>query len=218
MVGFFVRGVWMRREREDAVKVAFVLRRLHYAACMVSGNRRPGAVAMMVAEDVARTALEMRLRGMSYPEIGRAIGYTTEGARKAVKRGLDEARTESAETAHEVREQEAARLDRILVTLERLLERAEASENVDNALAVQDRLLKVQERRARLLGLDLQRVEVTGANGGPIAIASIQRVIVDPTTTTIAATVDAKTLDASSESAVVRHADATQETLIDTNT
>lgn len=184
---------------------------------MVSGNRRPGAVAMMVAEDVARQALDLRLRGMSYPEIGKTIGYTTEGARKAVKRGLEEARTESAETALEVREQEAARLDRILVTLERLLERAEASDDVDNALAVQDRLLKVQERRARLLGLDLQRVEVTGANGGPIAIASIQRVIVDPSTTTLTASVEAKALDAPSESSVVRDADVVEKVSVDSD-
>lgn len=144
---------------------------------MVGGNRRPGAVAMQVADDVASRALAMRLRGMSYPDIARVLDYTTEGARKAVIRGMAEARTERAETAAEVREQEAARLDRMLTRLADLLD---DTDDPQTALAIQDRMLRVQDRRARLLGLDLQRLEVTGANGGPIQIAAIQRVIVDP--------------------------------------
>lgn len=144
---------------------------------MAGGNRRPGAVAMQVADDVASRALAMRLRGMSYPDIARVLGYTNEGARKAVIRGMAEARTERAETAAEVREQEAARLDRMLTKLADLLD---DTDDPQTALAIQDRMLRVQDRRARLLGLDLQRVELTGAGGGPIQIAAIQRVIVDP--------------------------------------
>lgn len=132
---------------------------------------------MQVADDVASRALAMRLRGMSYPDIARVLDYTTEGARKAVIRGMAEARTERAETAAEVREQEAARLDRMLTKLADLLD---DTDDPQTALAIQDRMLRVQDRRARLLGLDLQRVEVTGAHGGPIQIAAIQRVIVDP--------------------------------------
>ena len=137
---------------------------------------------MQLGEERKREALAMRLRGHNYAEIGDALGISAEGARLAVKRGMSEIRTESAETAIEVREQEAARLDRMLTTLERM---AESTEDASTLLAIQDRLLKIQDRRARLLGLDLQRVEVTGANGGPIQIAAIQRVIVDPATTTL---------------------------------
>lgn len=153
---------------------------LRMVTATLTGANRPNSVQRQLGDTRERIALELRLRGYSYPAIAREMEMSTEGARKCVMRAMEEVRTQSQETALEVREQEAARLDRILVTLERLLERAEAADDVDNALAVQDRLLKVQERRARLLGLDLARVEVTGAGGGPIAIAAIQRVIVDP--------------------------------------
>lgn len=160
---------------------------------------------MQIADDVASAALSLRLKGLSYPEIARQIGYTTEGARKAVIRGMEEARTERAETGAEVREQEAARLDRMLQTLERM---AEATEDPSTLLAIQDRLLKIQDRRARLLGLDLQRLEVTGAGGGPIQIAQIQRVIVDAPAPVVATVLDAQALPAPSEEPVVRDADA----------
>lgn len=164
-----------------------MLPELQDSGMVAGGNRRPGALAMQIADDVASAALSLRLKGMSYPEIARQIGYTTEGARKAVIRGMEEARTERAETAIEVREQEAARLDRMLQTLERM---AEATEDPSTLLAIQDRLLKIQDRRARLLGLDLQRLEVTGAHGGPIQIAQIQRVIVDSPATITATVVE----------------------------
>lgn len=132
---------------------------------------------MQRAEGVAEQAAELRLRGLTYEKIGRELEMTPEGARQAVLRGLDRIRGHTDELAVEVRAQEAARLDRICETLSRL---ADNAPDDATALAVVDRLLKVQDRRARLLGLDLQRVELTGANGGPIAIAAIQRVIVDP--------------------------------------
>ena len=138
---------------------------------------------MQRADDIAGRALELRLRGLSYPQIAREIGYTNEGARKAVIRGMEEARTTRAETAPEVREQEAARLDRMLQRMERM---AEDADDASTLLAVQDRMLRIQDRRARLLGLDLQRLEVTGAGGGPLAVAVVQRVIVDPTTAPVA--------------------------------
>lgn len=132
---------------------------------------------MQRAVGVAEQAADLRLRGLTYERIGRQLNMTPEGARQAVLRGLDRIRGHTDELAVEVRAQEAARLDRICETLSRL---ADNAPDDATALAVVDRLLKVQDRRARLLGLDLQRVEVTGANGGPIQIAAIQRVIVDP--------------------------------------
>jgi orotate phosphoribosyltransferase-like protein len=133
---------------------------------------------MQVALARKRDALALRLRGHNYVEIGEALGISSEGARYAVKNAMAEIRTESAETAIEVREQEAARLDRMLLRLESLAE--QAGDDVTSVLAIQDRMVRIQDRRAKLLGLDLQRVEVTGANGGAIQIAAIQRVIVDP--------------------------------------
>ena len=48
-------------------------------------------------------------------------------------------------------------------------------------LAAIDRLLKIQERRARLLGLDApKKMELGGPDGGPIPITEVRRVIIDP--------------------------------------
>ena len=132
---------------------------------------------MQRADALVEQAADLRLRGLTYEKIARELDMSIEGARKAVFRGLDRIRGHADELAAEVRAQEAARLDRICETLSKL---ADNTSDDATALAVVDRLLKVQDRRARLLGLDLQRVEVTGANGGPIQIAAIQRVIVDP--------------------------------------
>ena len=163
-----------------------------YFAAM--GAPRRTLARIQLADARKRDALELRLKGHDYVSIGTALGITAEGARVAVRRAMAEIRTEAAETAIEVREQEAARLDRMLLRLETLLE--QSADDVTAALAIQDRMLRVQDRRAKLLGLDLQRVELTGANGGPIEIAAIQRVIVDPTTVDTGPILDAETIEA----------------------
>lgn len=152
---------------------------------------------MQASKALERDAMALRLRGHTYVEIGEACGVTAEGARRACQRAMAEIRTETAETAAEVREQEAARLDAVLV---RLAELAEQSADESTALAVIDRLLRVQDRRAKLLGLDLQRTEITGPGGGPLQIATIQRVIVDaPTARVIDATPVQQALPAPTE-------------------
>lgn len=178
---------------------------------MLVGSRHPTHPMMQLAQKRERDALELRLKGYTYAQISDAMGLSIEGARQAVIRALAEIKTDKAESAQEVREQEAARLDRMLQTLERM---AEATDDASTLLAIQDRLLKVQDRRARLLGLDLQRVEVTGAGGGPIAITAIQRVIVDPTTQTIDVTPEIPSLPASTD-AVRVDSDASSESCVD---
>lgn len=111
-------------------------------------------------------ALELRKRGLSYSEIARALGYANEGgAHKAVQRGLQAI---VAEPAQDVRELELARLDVLWKRALKALERHHVTvsngrvvylgdtpiEDDTQALQAIDRLLKIQERRARLIGLD----------------------------------------------------------------
>lgn len=170
------------------------------------GARRPGHVSMHQSAEFVERATDLRLRGLTYERIARQLDCSIEGARQAVLRGMERIRSNTEEMATELRHQETARLDRISETLTGIAERAT---DESTALAVVDRLLRVQERRARLLGLDLQRLEVTGANGGPIQIAQIQRVIVDAPTTLTATVLDGHALPAPSGDAVPRDADAT---------
>jgi hypothetical protein len=91
-----------------------------------------------------RQALELRKGGASFPEIAKALGYSgPAGAYQAVMSAL---RRTLKEPAEEVRTLEVARLDAMLLALWTQVKQG-------NQGAI-DKALKVEERRAKLLGLD----------------------------------------------------------------
>ena len=88
-------------------------------------------------------ALKMRAAGMEYHDIADALGYKTpDGAFKAVKRALMKAIREPAE---ELRTLEVMRLDDMLKELWPQRHKPQYT----------DRILRIMERRAKLLGLDM---------------------------------------------------------------
>jgi len=97
-------------------------------------------------------ALTLRKAGVSYQGIADALGYATPmGAWKAVKAGLKKT---LQEPAAELRTLELARLDDML--------KAIAPHVQAGNLTAIDRALKIQDRRAKLLGLDMPaKVDVT---------------------------------------------------------
>lgn len=119
-------------------------------------------------------ACRLRTRGMGYLQIAKELGFAdASGAHQAVQRGLQAIRQESAE---DVRRIELERLDGLLDMAREIAEAAHPTVSAgkvldvpDNALrlAAMDRLLRIQERRARLLGLDApQRISVDAENIG----------------------------------------------------
>lgn len=91
-----------------------------------------------------RRVLELRRAGVSFDLIATQVGYRDRGAAyKAYKRAL--ART-LQQPAAELRDLEVDRLDRLLTAVWPKALRGD--------LAAVDRVLRVAERRARLLGLD----------------------------------------------------------------
>jgi hypothetical protein len=111
-------------------------------------------------------AAHLRSRGKSYPNIAREMGYANAGgAYKAVQRAL---KAIVAEPAAELRTIELVRLDGMWEAAQAVLEgqhfvvsqgrliRIGGEPMIDDGpvLAALDRLLKIQERRAKLLGLD----------------------------------------------------------------
>lgn len=119
-------------------------------------------------------AVELRRRHLNYRQIARELDLSTSTAYEAVQRGLADT---VAETNDEVRRQELERLDdlaraslrvlsktHLVVSQGKVAKHPETGEVlVDDApvLAAIDRLLKIQERRAKLLGLDAPaKVEV----------------------------------------------------------
>lgn len=100
---------------------------------------------------------------MTYDQIGKALGVSVCSAHKDVHRVLDELAEKTRETAIEVRDLELHRLDTMLASVWSSVCRGD-TQSVTTAL-------RISERRARLLGLDAAtKAEVTGPDGGPLAI------------------------------------------------
>lgn len=95
--------------------------------------------------EAERQTLELRRAGVSFDVIAKRLGYASRGsAAAAVKRALARAVPEAAD---DVRELEVDRLDRLLFAVW-----PAAMKSDPKAI---DQALKIAERRARLLGLDV---------------------------------------------------------------
>ena len=106
-----------------------------------------------------KQALELRCAGRSYRDIAEALGYRgPSGAHSAVMSALKRTLQEPAD---ELRKLEVARLDRMLWALWKQVIKGDGG-------AI-DRVLRIMERRAKLLGIDAPtRTQVTGEDGGAV--------------------------------------------------
>lgn len=93
-------------------------------------------------------ALDLRLRGLSYPKIADELGCGLATAHRWVQEALERSIDEPARDIIKI---ELKRLDKMLESIEEI---AANAEDDDVKLRAHDRILKVQERRAKLLGLD----------------------------------------------------------------
>lgn len=120
-------------------------------------------------------AARLRARSMTYQQIGDALGVTKQSAFAMVKRALSDTLKEPAD---QVRQLELDKLDAMEAAALAIMERQHWAHSngklvymgeeplVDDgpALAAVNTLLKVQERRSKLLGLDSPtKLAVTGA-------------------------------------------------------
>lgn len=95
--------------------------------------------------DRRRQACELRLAGVEWAQIAKQVGYASaSGAFDAVQAAIREGVEESAA---QVRQQELARLDAMLMGLWTKARRGDAQSV--------DRVLRIMDRRAHYLGLDL---------------------------------------------------------------
>jgi hypothetical protein len=87
--------------------------------------------------------MALRIAGATFAQIGAELGITSQAAQKAVRAGLKEHTREAAETLLPL---EMERLDRLLL--------AWWQDAVTGSVAAAQLVLKIMERRAKLLGLD----------------------------------------------------------------
>lgn len=108
-------------------------------------------------------AYELRLRGLTYREIGTAMNVPFQTVHTWC---ADLAATRTAESREALVAFELDRLDRYLTKLEEQIENGRAvARNIETAL-------RVGERRAKLLGLDAAtKVETTVTEVGPVDLA-----------------------------------------------
>lgn len=120
------------------------------------------AAAVRLAER-AKQALGLRRAGASYEQIGAQLGITRSAARKVVTKAIARIPRDDAE---QVLQLELDRLDALL--------RGLWPQAVKGHGGAVDRVLRVMERRARLLGLDAPtKRELSGPAGGPISVADV---------------------------------------------
>lgn len=153
---------------------------------------RPNPAARIVIAERRIKAIAMKNRGHTLQDIATALGYKTTGAvAQDITRALEVTRGELALNAEQLREQSLQRLDEMRRKVWEVLERRHVLVSggtvvrdwplgedgepdylgqmpeplIDDgpALAAVDRLVRIEQRMAALLGIDApQRVETTG--------------------------------------------------------
>lgn len=107
-----------------------------------------------VVAERRKKALELRKAGATYDDIGKQLGISKHAAYKHVMAALKEIREEVAEDARDVLRLELERLDYMQM---RLWQQVQQGHN-----GAVDRVLRIMERRAKLLGIDnVQQTDTT---------------------------------------------------------
>jgi hypothetical protein len=133
---------------------------------MRKSNRVKKARVTHKAQTILLGAESARLRalGLSWREIGERLGKAYSLTRKAALAYLEEYCTARAEGVEEFRALQLRRLD-ILMTRAMSIAHGEDTET-QHRLRAMDTIIKIEERRAKLLGLDApQKTVLTDLNG-----------------------------------------------------
>jgi hypothetical protein len=117
---------------------------------MPRGKPSKNSKQQAAAKSKDREALELRKAGATYQQIADKLGISLSGAGVCVSRAMDALRLEVKEAAQQVLELELDRLDHMLLGLWDKARRGDT--------AAIDRVLKIQERRAKYLGLDQREI------------------------------------------------------------
>jgi predicted transcriptional regulator len=124
----------------------------------MAAKNKTSAATVRVAEN-QKIALDLRRRGHSYTEIAEMMNVNRATAHGYVTKALEDALEQVKADANVLRAEEVSRLDALL---NGLWDDAESG----NVMAV-DKVLKIMERRAKLLGLDSpQRIALGGDKDG----------------------------------------------------
>jgi len=108
--------------------------------------RNTTSTAHAVHLDRQIKAIELRRMGKGYVEIATALGIGKSQAHRLVKAGLEETKAQVTADAADLKSEALSRLDGMLAGIWQGARKGNVSDI--------DRVLKIEERRAKLLGLD----------------------------------------------------------------
>lgn len=133
----------------------------------------------LVALQRQQRAIELRRAGRSYREIARQVGIGVASAHRLITAAIADVRAIVQDDAAEIRALELSRLDGLLGALWPKARQGD--------LGAVDRVLRIMERRAKLLGLDAPvKVARTNAMGGEGATAATSCIVQVPPAVSIA--------------------------------
>jgi hypothetical protein len=116
-------------------------------------------------------AVGLRRQRHSYRRIGELLGISVCHAHRLVKQALKELNTKLREDAEEMRRLEALELDKLQAAF------SHAAEAGDGKAA--DRILRIQQRRAALFGLDLAEKPTAAVTGN--IILNVSELVINKT-------------------------------------
>lgn len=143
----------------------------------LKGANHPKKGRMIAAHERRKRILELRIAGHTLREIGEQVGLTESAVSMSLTKALEMTQKAIHENAEGLRTLEAERLDQLAKGIHVAA--------MAGDLAAIDRYLKIQERRARLMGLDLKADDA----GGP------QIVVIDTRLPTSAEVVDSTAVE-----------------------
>ena len=126
-----------------------------------SDPRQRTSAVRIAAKERRRQIIELRMAGASVNKIAATLGFSKSTVSTHLNGALNDLVSDVNAAAETVRALEIERLDRVLMAV--------WPHATKGSVHHVDRVLKIMERRATLLGLDApKRAELTGKNGGPI--------------------------------------------------
>lgn len=132
--------------------------------------------------DMDNRCFELRKAGLSYSNIAKALSCSQGRAWNGVKRTMERISTRLAEDNRDTHRLELERLDSMLqhlwpLTMERSVRKEDGSGEirVPPSMDAVDRVLKIMDRRARLLGLDTQVIQLNAGHGNEITVGVPQK-------------------------------------------
>ncbi len=133
---------------------------------MANGDPNPSAPDKLKATERRASVLEFRKQGKTVRAIAAALGVGVATVHRDLMAELRALNRQTRETADELRRLELERLDALLEKAWALLDNATVS-----FPALMTGIIKLSERRSKLLGLDApSKQELTGKDGGPLHI------------------------------------------------